>query len=379
MPSADTPVYPAGGHTYSILDLMHCFVDPDLMADGLPRVSDLHLKVGQPVRYRLDGDLDSVPDGEPLTAGMVEQLLFPLLSAKAAERFRSSESADLDTGYFWKAEGLNFRINAFRDRDGPAFVMRMLPPHVPALEDLGLPSPQLVEHLKARRQGLLLVTGVTGSGKSTTVASYLQAILRERKVRVITLEDPVEHILPHEQGLVSQREVGVHVPSFAAGLRSALRENPDIIVVGEMRDAETIGLALTAAETGHLVVSTLHTRDAKGAITRILDSFPGDRTKEIATQLSFNLVGVLAQKLVPKIDGRGRVLAMEVLLNSGSVAQQIRSANLSQLTSAMETRGKEGMTTLENHLIQLFQAGAISREDALHAANDPVIVERLEA
>ncbi|MEM9026231.1 MAG: ATPase, T2SS/T4P/T4SS family, partial [Verrucomicrobiota bacterium] len=217
---------------------------------------------------------------------------------------------------------------------------------------------------------LVLLSGVTGSGKSTTMNSIVQKIAKTRSGRVITLEDPIEYIHQNSASIISQREVGTHVASFAKGLKSALRENPDIILVGEMRDPETISLAMTAAETGHLVFSTVHARDTVGAITRIMDSFPADRQNSVSTQMSFSLAYIIAQKLIPRLDGNGRVLAMEILKINKSVSNQIRQNNLSQIYSSMETRSEEGMNTMEAHLSTLYQQGVISLEDAEFYAND---------
>jgi twitching motility protein PilT len=227
-------------------------------------------------------------------------------------------------------------------------------------------------------QGLAIVTGITGSGKSTTIASLLQYVNRTRHVRIITLEDPIEYVIEDDKALVSQRQVGIHVPSFADGLRSALREDPDVIFVGEMRDRETAGLALTAAETGHLVVSTLHTRDARGALSRIVDLFPAERARELCSQLSFSLTWVIAQNLLNRKDGSGRVPAMEVLRNNKAVANLIRTGAWHQIDSTLETQGKDGMITLERHLAELVKAGVVSREEAIRYVGDSSFSSRLD-
>jgi twitching motility protein PilT len=224
------------------------------------------------------------------------------------------------------------------------------------------------------RQGLVIVTGITGSGKSTTVASLLHHINRTRPVRIITLEDPVEYVIFSDRALVSQRDLRAHVETFPDGLRSALREDPDILFVGEMRDRETTALALTAAETGHLVLSTLHTKDARGAISRIVDMFPPERATEIVCQLSFSLSYVLAQKLVPRKDGNGRRVAMEVLKNIPSVANLIRTMKWHQVYAMMETNRRELLLPLERHLDELVRKGEITRDDAVRYANQPSLV-----
>ena len=228
------------------------------------------------------------------------------------------------------------------------------------------------------KQGLCLITGVTGSGKSTTIASLIEYINTNRKTRIITLEDPIEFVFSSKESMISQREVGSDVASFTAGLRSALRENPDIIFIGEMRDQETAQLALSAAETGHLVFSTLHTRDSKGAISRIIDMFPAEQAKGLALQLSFSIGAILSQKLVPREDGRGRCVAMEILRNTSGIGNVIRTMNLSQVYSMLETQRKEGMQTMEQHLVDLYAEGVVSHKNAVNYANDLSILDQLK-
>ncbi|MGF1449436.1 MAG: type IV pilus twitching motility protein PilT [Opitutales bacterium] len=373
----DAPVYPAGEHTLSINELLESAVHEDYMANGLPRISDFHFKVGHPVRFRLDDELETVPDGAALDAEMIEKLVFALLTPDQVNLLRSDPMVDVDAGYELPNGQFNFRLNIFRDRDGPAAVIRLLTPSVPSPNELGFPSDEIWQDMVHAKQGLVLLTGITGSGKSTTIASLLNEINRTRQVRVITLEDPVEFVFRSEAALISQREVGTHARSFSAGLTSILRENPDVIYVGEMRAPETAGLALTAAETGHLVFSTLHTRNCVGAITRILDMFPPERSKELATQLSFSLSYVVGQKLVPLRDGPGRCVAMEVLRNVTGLGNLIRTGNWHQIYSMMETRNRDGMITMEQSLIELHRRGLISRDEAIIHANDEAIIDRL--
>ena len=298
-------IYRVGDRQCGLLDLLELFLRKEFLEDGVARVSDLHLKSGQPARFRLDGDLITVPGAAPLTDPIMEGLLTPVLGEEAMANLRKRPPEDVDASFEWSERATSFRLNAFVEREGLACVFRVLPREVPQPQDLGFPSDQVWREIVGMKQGLVLVTGITGSGKSTTIASFLRHIGRTRAVRVITLEDPIEYILPTDKALVSQRQVGVHVGSFAGGLRSGLREDPDIIFVGEMRDRETTALALTAAETGHLVLSTLHTKDAKGALSRIVDMFPPERFKELCSQLSFSLSWVVGQKLVMRMDGRG--------------------------------------------------------------------------
>ena len=376
--SPEDKVYTAQGGLYSIIDLLRSFADPELEVNGMSRISDLHLKVGEPVRYRYDGSLEVIQGGEALTEKMIQRLIFPLISEEQRERFLSDSSEDLDAGYCWDEQQINFRLNLFRDREGMACVMRMLPKHIPEVDELGFLDDDVWQKLITMKQGLVLVTGVTGSGKSTTIASILDYINKSRKVRIITLEDPIEYVFQSQQALVSQREVGNHLKAFSQGLRSALRENPDIIYVGEIRDTETASLALTAAETGHMVLSTLHTKDVTGTFGRIIDMFPAERSSEIAAQLSFSLSYVVSQKLLNRKDGNGRVPAFEVMRNNLGMGNLIRTNKLHQVYGKIETGGKEGMNTLEQHLLDLVANGVISKEEAILHANDASIVSRLD-
>ena len=364
-------IYPIGTNKYSIFDLLENFTNREFYKGEISRLSDLHVKVGEPPAFRLDHSLSPIEGGEPCTEDMVRGLLLPLLREDQRAKLDASYDGDVDASFYWQEKKMAFRINAFRDRDGLAFVIRMLPTSIPNISTIGFPSDQVWKEIVDMNQGLVLITGVTGSGKSTTMNALVREISDRRACRVITLEDPIEFVHPSGNALISQREVGTHMKSFAQGLKSALREDPDIILLGEMRDPETIALALTAAETGHLVLSTVHTRDTTGAITRMMDSFPPERQNGVATQMSFSLAYIIAQKLVPRLDGAGRIPAMEILKISSSIANQIRQANFSQIYSSIETRAGEGMNTMEQHLSQLCHDGIISQEDAEFYANDP--------
>jgi twitching motility protein PilT len=370
MPDPSAPIYPVADQLWSTHDLLAKFIDPAHQLNGLSRFSDLHLKVGQPVTYRYDGDLAPVTEAAPLTPTLCEQLIFPLLTPKQIELLKTEPPTDIDASWEWLEHKINFRLNVFHDREGLSAVLRVLPPSIPDVDQIGFPNDRIWQEICALSQGLVLVTGQTGTGKSTTIAAMLKQINRTRRVRIITLEDPIEYIFTSNRALFSQREVNRHVDSFATGLRSALREDPDIIYVGEMRDSETAALALTAAETGHLVFSTLHTRDTRSAITRIIDMFPAERTKEVATQLSLSLHSVLGGKLLSRVSG-GRIMAMEVLKNTLPMANLIRTGTIHQIQSLLETGMKEGMNTLDHHLQTLLQDGEITHEEALLAANDP--------
>lgn len=364
-------VYLVGNQVLGIYELLARFADPAYVEHGISRLSDLHLKVGEPARYRFDSELMPLPEAAPLTPDVIRALIYPLLTHEQVALLESSPLADLDAGYDWGEHGLSFRLNVFRDREGLAAAIRALPRSIPPPDEIGFPEARTWQEIAALRQGLVIVTGVTGCGKSTTIASLLQHLNRTTRLRILTLEDPIEYVLHSDKALVSQREVNRHVQSFEAGLRSGLREDPDVIFVGEMRDRETAGLALTAAETGHLVFSTLHTRDTRGAVTRIVDLFPPERTRELCAQLSFALRYVIGQKLVLRRSGRGRRVAMEVLRNSPAIAHVIRDGGWQKLYSILETQTKEGSITLERHLRLLVEKGEISQEAALQAANTP--------
>ena len=372
------PIYQVGQATMSFTQMLNYFIDPSYQRGNLSRISDMHVKTGRPVSFRIDDDLTPLPEGTGVTEEVIRYMLGVLLNERHLEFVLDQENPkDLDTAFEWKDQGVNFRLNVFRDRDGLAFVMRVLASNIPSIQEVGLPSEKIWQDITSLKRGLVLVTGVTGSGKSTTISSLINHVNLHRKTRIITLEDPVEFLFKSESSMVSQRQIGQDVPTFADGLRSALRENPDVIFVGEIRDTETASLALSAAETGHLVFSTLHTRDAKGALSRIVDMFPSEQTKSLCLQLSFSLSFVLSQKLVPRADGNGRILVMEVLKNLPALGNLIRTGNWQQVYSTMETQAKEGMMTMEQHLLHLYQHGVITKESAITFTNEASLLERL--
>jgi len=335
---------------------------------GVMRVSDLHIKVGVPPAYRFDGNLMKLR-GEIITKQIAEALIFPLLGEKKIAEFKAHNNVDCSYHY----SDLQFRINVFMDNDGPAAAIRALGSDVPKLEDVGFPNDVYkdIVHLK---NGLVLLTGITGAGKSTTIASFLDRISETKACRIISVEEPIEYLLKQKGAVISQREVGRDVPSFSAGLKAMLREDPDVIFVGEMRDAETIAMTLMAAETGHLVFSTLHTRDVTGTITRILDYFPSTRQDEVSNQLSLGLAYVICQKLIPKKDGTGRLICMEILNNNYASANLIRNGKIEQLYSQLQTKTKdkldERMITFESHLARLVKTGKLDLLEAKKWAND---------
>ena len=372
------PIYQVGDSPLSFSQMLNYFIDPAYKRGNLSRISDMHVKIGRPVSFRIDDDLTPMPGAGPVSDEVIRYMLGILLSERHLSIVLSEDKAeDVDTAFEWEEQAVNFRLNIFRDRDGLAFVMRVLASNIPPIQEVGLPSEKIWQDITTLKRGLVLVTGVTGSGKSTTISSLINHVNLSRKTRIITLEDPVEFLFKSESSMVSQRQIGQDVPTFASGLRSALRENPDVIFVGEIRDTETASLALSAAETGHLVFSTLHTRDAKGALSRIVDMFPSEQTKSLCLQLSFSLSFVLSQKLVPRADGNGRILAMEVLKNIPALGNLVRTGNWQQVYSTMETQSKEGMMTMEQHLLHLYQHGVISKETAITYTNEASLLERL--
>ena len=362
----DDLVYDTGNGRLSLRDLLDFFTKA-----GSMRVSDLHLKVGLPPTYRVDGDLEPMKSG-PLSAEAVEAIARRLLTDAELEALARRQAVDAS----YPTANMLFRLNAFRESDGLAIAIRALESEVPPPEKIGFPN-RTWQDIVGRQQGLVLVTGITGAGKSTTISSLINRIAEKRPCRIITLEDPIEYRLASRKAVVSQREVGRDVPSFEQGLRDCLREDPDVIFVGEMRDRESTSWTLTAAETGHLVFSTLHTRDARGSITRILDLYPPDRQDEVASQLSLGLSHVISQKLIPRAGGNGRVVAMEILQNSYAVANLIRLRKVEQLYSILQTQTKdvptERMISLERSLAELVRQGDIMAVEAEKWANHPLV------
>ncbi len=364
-PTIETKLYnKSDDKMLSMQDMLEYFSQ-----QGSLRVSDLHLKVNCPPIYRLDGALQRIK-GNPLDKPTIEALTSTLLSD--VELSKLKESGSVDSSYL--TDTMQFRLNVFKDNDGTALAIRALDSSPPAVEDIGFPNGVWREIIN-RQFGLVLLTGITGAGKSTTIASLIARIAQTHPKRIITLEDPIEYRMTSAKAIISQREVGRDVPTFARGLRDCLREDPDVIFVGEMRDRESTMWTLTAAETGHLVFSTLHTRDARGSITRILDMFPPDQQDEIASQLSLGLSHIISQKLIPRADGQGRVVAMEILSNNYAVANQIRLRKTEMIYSHMQTRTKdvpeERMTTLERSLASLCRQGLVNPLEAEQWANHP--------
>ena len=326
--------------------------------------SDLHLAVGNPPTLRIHGKLVRL-DYPPLTAAVLHEMLYDVLSDDHKARFEDTH--DLDLSLELQNIG-RFRVNVFMERLGEGAAFRLIPSQIRSLEQLGMPP--VLRTMAMKDRGLLLVTGPTGSGKSTTLAAMIDVVNTERTDHIITIEDPIEFVHQHKSCLVNQREVGPHTKSFAAALRSALREDPDVILVGEMRDLETIAMALTAAETGHLVLATLHTNSAAQTVNRIIDVFPPHQQEQIRVQLSEALIGILAQTLLPRVDGRGRVAAIELLVANSGIRNLIREGKTFQIPSMIETGAKEGMIALDQCLRDLVRRGLISPEDAYIRASD---------
>ncbi|MDX6227181.1 MAG: twitching motility protein PilT [Frankiales bacterium] len=332
--------------------------------------SDLLITPGTPPLLRIDGDLVRLAARAPLLPAETEQLLHSILSGRQLEEFNTRK--ELDFSFSWRDQA-RFRVNAFRQRGSVAIALRMIPYALPDFDDLRLP--EVVRSLTQLPQGLVLVTGATGSGKSTTLASMIDAINSTRPCHILTIEDPIEYVHRHKVAAVNQREVGEDTESFGRGLRSALREDPDVLLIGEMRDLETIQTALTIAETGHLVFATLHTNDSGQAIDRIVDVFPGDAQAQIRVQLANALQAVVYQRLLPRVGG-GRVAAFEVMLASSAVRNLIREGKTRQLRNAMATATREGMQTIEMSLTELVMSGVVPYADAAAASLYPHEVGR---
>ncbi|EYE89683.1 twitching motility protein PilT [Fervidicella metallireducens AeB] len=333
--------------------------------------SDIHITVGLQPIVRVHGKL--VPIGtEKLTTDDTESLAREILNENQWEKF--NELGELDFSY--SIEGIGrYRVNVFKQRGSVALAIRLVGLSMPTIESLGLPS--VLKELCNKQRGLVLVTGPTGSGKSTTLAAMINEINKTRTCHVITLEDPVEYMHRHGKSIVNQREVGQDTLSYANALRAALREDPDVILVGEMRDLETISIAVTAAETGHLVLSTLHTIGASKTIDRIVDVFPPYQQQQIKVQLAGVLEGVISQQLIPMENGNGRAAALEIMISTPAIRNLIREGKTHQIDSHIQTGGKYGMKTMDMSLTALYKAGMISYEDAVNFSVDRDIISRL--
>jgi twitching motility protein PilT len=320
--------------------------------------SDLHFIAGDPPRIRLWGDLSPLR-GEPLTADFARETLLEIMPQKARDRFEQRDGADFA---YSLGELGRFRVNVMRQLNGMGAVFRSIPSKALTMDELKLPDS--VRQLARATNGLILVTGKTGSGKSTTLAAMIDDINKRDKGHILTIEDPIEFVHTRRRCLISQREIGVHAQSFAGALHSALREDPDVVLVGEMRDLETIQIAVTAAEMGILVMGTLHTNGAAPTVDRIINVFPADKQSHVRTMLSTSLRGVISQQLLQRADKQGRVAALEILINNSAVANLIRQGKLDQLENTMQSGGASGMRTMDSSIQALYDQRQISGREA---------------
>ena len=326
--------------------------------------SDIHLSVGTPPMIRLHGELQPIKYRE-MSRDELHDLIYEILTPEQQAEF--DQGQDLDLSYV-DEDGGRYRVNLFRKMTGVAGVFRVIPPKIPTMKELGLPP--VVEKMLHANQGLILVTGATGTGKTTTLAAMIDWLNRNRRYNIITLEDPIEFMHESKESLVVQRSVGVHVKSFSEGLHDALREDPDVILVGELRDPETIGLAMTAAETGHLVLGTLHTTSAVKTLDRIIDAMPTEQKPLAATFLAQHLQGVISQKLVRTADGRGRKAILEIMINTPGIANLILNRKIFQIPASLQTGRELGMQLMDQALLEAIQNKEIDPDDAYVHATD---------
>lgn len=344
-------------------DLLNLVIDNE--------ASDLHLTVGSPPVIRVDGELITT-DLDVLTPMDTRSLIYSMLTSEQQKEFE--EKLELDLSYSVHGFG-RFRVNVYKQRGCIGAAFRVIPSKIPSIDDLYLPKK--IEEFARIPKGLVLVTGPTGSGKSTTLAALVNIINNERRCHIVTIEDPIEYLHYHKKSIINQRELGVDTYSFAEALRHVLRQDPDVVLIGEMRDLETVEAALTLAETGHLVFATLHTTDAPQTINRIVDIFPSHQQQQVRTQLSFVLQAVVAQQLVPMASGKGRVPAVELLINNSAVQNLIREEKIHQLYTVMQTSQNTGMRTFEQSLAELYNKGAITYESAMIRTLHPDELKRM--
>ena len=347
-------------------------IDPYLEEALKRRASDLHFVSGDPVRARIHGELQVLMD-ERLTVDGVKESMYEIMDNTARSTFEENESADFA---YEIPDVSRFRVNVFQHLNGMGAIFRAIPSQAMTLEQLNMPK--VIHDLCKHTQGMILVTGKTGSGKSTTLAAMIDSMNKSLRGHILTIEDPIEFVHKSQGCLMSQREIGEHSDSFAAALHSALREDPDVILVGEMRDLETISIAVTAAEMGILVMGTLHTNGAGQTVDRIINSFPADKQAHIRTMISTSLRGVVSQQLLPTKNGEGRVAALEVLINTSAVGNLIRQGKLDQLETAMQAGGALGMQTMDSALMKLVEGAEVSGKEAYLQANQKSKFERFK-
>ena len=347
-------------------------IDTYLQAALKQNASDLHFVSGDPVRVRVHGGLQILME-QKLDTEAVSEALYEIMDGTTQNAFKKDDAADFA---YEIPDVSRFRVNVFRHLNGIGAIFRAIPSTALTLEQLDMPP--IIHNLCKQTQGMILVTGKTGSGKSTTLAAMIDSMNKSMKGHILTIEDPIEFVHKTQSCLISQREIGLHSGSFAEALRSALREDPDVILVGEMRDLETISIAVTAAEMGILVMGTLHTNGAAQTVDRIINSFPANKQSHIRTMISTSLRGVVSQQLLPTKHKPGRVAALEVLINTSAVANLIRQGKLDQLETAMQSGGNAGMRTMDAALMELVEKAFVSGHDAYQQANDKSKFERLK-
>lgn len=358
-------------------ELREVHMDDLLNAAIEMRASDLHITAGVPPTLRVDGDLVPLVEFEPVSAPDAQRLIYDIMTSDQVQRYESTLELDFSYAFGTRAR---LRVNVYRDKGTVAATLRLIPARIPHLDELGLPP--VLKEMARKPRGLILVTGPTGSGKSTTLAAMINQINSERSVHIITIEDPIEYLHTHKMSIINQRELGQDTRSFSNALRAALREDPDVILVGEMRDLETIATAITCAETGHLVLATLHTNSAAQTVDRVVDVFPPGQQEQIRYQLSNVLEAVLCQQLLSRKDGHGRVCATEVMIVTTSIRNLIRDKKAHQLTTSIQTSGDKttyetSMQTMDQSLRDLVLRGIVDRDLAISRAVNPSEFERM--